>query len=116
MTEIFHWDTVPSEQMNPLVARQTIHSDTMTIARLSLKKGCLVPTHRHANEQISFVQAGRLRFVLDGEEQIVEAGQILRIPPHVPHSAEALEDSIAMDVFSPRREDWIRGDDAYLRK
>ena len=116
MTEIFHWDTVPPEQMNPLVARQVIHSETMTIARLDMKKGCLVPVHRHANEQICFVQKGRLRFMLDNKEQIVEAGQILRIPPNLPHSAEALEDSVAMDVFSPRREDWIRGDDAYLRK
>lgn len=116
MTEIFHWDTVPSERMNPLVARQVIHSENMTIARLDMKKGCLVPVHDHVNEQICFVHKGRLRFMLDGKEQIVEAGQILRIPPHLPHSAEALEDSVAMDLFSPRREDWIRGDDAYLRK
>jgi|SRR5579872_447912 len=116
MPEIFQWDTVAAEQMNPLLARQVIHSQAMTIARLSLKKAAFVPEHSHSNEQISFVEVGRLRFVLGGEEQIVIAGQILRIPPDVPHSVEALEDSVAMDVFSPRREDWIRGDDAYLRR
>lgn len=115
MPEIFHWDTVPSEQMNALAVRQVVHSDTMTIARLNLKKSCVVPLHHHQNEQICFVHAGRLLFVLDGKEQLVETGQFLRIPPNVPHSVKALEDSIAMDVFSPRREDWIRGDDAYLR-
>ena len=62
------------------------------------------------------MEQGALRFVLAGEEVILKAGQVLRIPPHVPHSAEALEDSIAVDLFSPVREDWLRGDDAYLRK
>jgi quercetin dioxygenase-like cupin family protein len=86
------------------------------VARVYLKKGCLVPEHSHHNEQISMMEQGTLRFVLAGEELILKAGQVLRIPPHVPHSAEALEDSIAVDLFSPVREDWIRGDDAYLRK
>jgi len=62
------------------------------------------------------VEQGALKFVLGGKEIVVKAGEVLQIPPHLPHSAEALEDSIAMDLFSPVREDWIRGDDAYLRK
>jgi quercetin dioxygenase-like cupin family protein len=62
------------------------------------------------------VEQGALRFVLAGVETVVRAGQVLQIPPHVPHSAEALEDCIAVDLFSPPREDWIRGDDAYLPK
>ena len=57
-----------------------------------------------------------MRFVLGGKEVILSAGETLQIPPNVPHSAEALEDAVAVDVFSPPREDWIRGDDAYLRK
>jgi quercetin dioxygenase-like cupin family protein len=75
----------------------------------------LVPEHTHHNEQISMLEQGALRFVIAGQEKIVRAGQVLRIPPHVPHSAEAMEDSVAVDLFSPIREDWIRGDDAYLR-
>ncbi len=111
----YQWLEVPLEQLNPLLSRQAIHSDNMTIARLVMKKGALVPTHRHENEQISMVQSGVLKFVLDGREQIVAAGETLQIPGNVPHSAEALEDTEATDVFTPRREDWIRGDDAYLR-
>jgi quercetin dioxygenase-like cupin family protein len=57
-----------------------------------------------------------MRFMLDGVERIVKAGEVLHIPANVPHSAEAIEDCIAVDLFSPPREDWIRGDDAYLRK
>jgi quercetin dioxygenase-like cupin family protein len=100
----------------PLLVRQAIHADHMTVARLEMSKGCLVPVHSHHNEQISTVEQGRVRFILDGREIVVGAGQVLMIPPHVPHSAEALEDAIGVDLFSPPREDWIRGEDAYLRK
>ena len=88
----------------------------MTVARLYLRKGSSVPEHSHHNEQISMIEQGSLKFVIAGQETVVKAGQVLRIPPNVPHSAEAMEDSVAVDLFSPPREDWIRGDDAYLRK
>lgn len=88
----------------------------MTIARLEMQQGSFVPEHSHHNEQITTIEKGRLKFVLGGREVVIGAGESLQIPPNLPHSAEALEDSVAVDVFSPPREDWIRGDDAYLRK
>jgi mannose-6-phosphate isomerase-like protein (cupin superfamily) len=85
--------------------------------RTAPEAGCVVPEHSHPNEQISMMDQGALRFIIGGEEVIVRAGQAVRIPPNgIPHSAEALEDSLATDLFSPPREDWIRGDDAYLRR
>jgi quercetin dioxygenase-like cupin family protein len=114
--QVYEWDQVQKEQMNPLFVRQVIHGKTMTVARLNIRKGCAVPEHSHHNEQISMIEQGSMRFVLGGVEKIVKAGEVVQIPPHVPHSAEALEDCIAVDLFSPPREDWIRGDDAYLRK
>jgi len=114
--QLYEWTRVEKEQMNPSFARQVIHGENITVARVYLKKGCLVPEHSHPNEQISMLEQGTLRFVIGGVEKVVKAGQVLHIPPHVPHSAEALEDSVAVDLFSPIREDWIRGDDAYLRK
>lgn len=114
--QLYEWNRIEKEQVNPTFARQVIHGETMTVARIYLKKGGLVPEHSHHNEQISMIEHGALRFSLAGQELILKAGQVLRIPPNVPHSAEALEDSIAVDLFSPIREDWIRGDDAYLRK
>jgi quercetin dioxygenase-like cupin family protein len=114
--QLYEWNRVEKEQMSPLLTRQVIHGDTMTIARVHLRKGCSVPEHSHHNEQISMVEQGSIRFVLAGVEKVVRAGEVLRIPPNLPHSAEALEDCIAVDLFSPPREDWIRGDDAYLRK
>ena len=114
--QVYEWNIVEKEQLNPVCARQVIHAETLTVARLYMSKGCTVPLHSHHNEQLSMVEQGALKFVLGGKEIVVKAGEVLQIPPHLPHSAEALEDSIAMDLFSPVREDWIRGDDAYLRK
>src|SRR5258707_3092455 len=109
------WKQIPREQMNPHFARQVVHGDRMTIARVSLVKGSSVPRHSHENEQICMVQEGKLRFIFDDRDFILEAGHVLQIPGHEPHAVEALEDSVAFDLFSPIREDWIRGDDAYLR-
>jgi len=104
------------EQLNPRLRRKVLHAANLTVARLSLAKDAVVPEHSHVHEQIATVDKGALRFLIDGGEQIVGAGQSIAIPPHVPHSVEALEDSAVIDVFSPAREDWIRGDDAYLRR
>jgi quercetin dioxygenase-like cupin family protein len=114
--QVYDWTNVETEQLTPLFARQMIHGETMTMARIYLKKGCVVPEHSHPNEQISTMEKGRLRFLLDGCEIVLAPGQSLQIPANVPHSAEALEDCVALDLFSPPREDWKRGDDAYLRK
>jgi quercetin dioxygenase-like cupin family protein len=113
--QVYDWAQVPREDLNPLFSRQCIHADTMTIARVYLKKGCLVPEHSHHNEQLSMMSEGRLKFVIDGKELVLNPGEALRIPPHVPHSALALDDCVATDIFSPPREDWKSGDDAYLR-
>ena len=107
---------IPIEQMNPAFARQVIHGEKMTIAFLRIAKGALVPEHQHPNEQICLMQEGKLLFVVGGEEHVIGPGHALRIPPDVPHRVEALEDTVAYDIFAERREDWIRGDDAYLRK
>jgi quercetin dioxygenase-like cupin family protein len=112
----YQWEKVEKEQLNASLARQVIHGETMTVARMYLRKGCAVPEHSHHNEQISIMEQGSAKFTLNGVERVMKAGEVVRIPPHVPHSVEALEDSVALDLFSPRREDWLRGDDAYLRK
>jgi quercetin dioxygenase-like cupin family protein len=114
--QLYDWTQIEKEQMSPVLARQVIHGENITVARLFLRAGCSVPEHSHHNEQISMIEQGTVKFVIGGVEQLAKAGQVMRIPPHVPHSAQALEDSVAVDLFSPIREDWIRGDDAYLRK
>jgi len=112
---IKRWDDEPIEQLTPLIGRQVVHTETMTIARIHLGVGATVPTHAHPHEQVATVLEGRLRFVVGGEQQVVAAGASMFVPSGVPHEVEALEDSLVLDVFSPVRDDWVRGDDAYLR-
>jgi quercetin dioxygenase-like cupin family protein len=113
--KVKRWNAEPVDQLNPLLGRQMLHTETMTLARIILAAGCVVPSHRHENEQIATVLEGRLRFTVDGEDQVLVAGESIPLPANVPHEVEALEDSVVLDVFSPVREDWLRGDDAYLR-
>jgi quercetin dioxygenase-like cupin family protein len=113
--KLYNWKQVAEEQLNPTATRQMIHGQGITIARLRTKKGSIVPTHSHVNEQITTLEEGAMLFVTPNEQIIVRAGESLCIPPNVPHSVESLEDSVAIDIFTPLREDWIRGDDAYLR-
>jgi quercetin dioxygenase-like cupin family protein len=113
---VYDWSTIQREELNPLFARQVIHGDLMTVARVFLKKGCLVPEHSHVNEQLSVLEQGQLDFVVGGQPVTVKAGEVLRIPSNVPHSAYAAEDAVSMDIFSGVREDWRDGTDAYLRR
>jgi len=112
---LYTWDGIEQEGITPLVRRQVIHAELVTLARWELSKGAIFQKHQHPNEQISMIQRGRMRFVLPEGPREIGPGDILRIPPNTPHSAEVLEDCIAVDVFSPRREDWIRGELAYVR-
>jgi quercetin dioxygenase-like cupin family protein len=111
----YNWNMLEEEPLNPLLGRKTIHSQNATVARIRLRKGAVVPVHSHPNEQISMLESGAVRFTISGEERVLRAGDVLVIPPDAPHMVEAIEDSLAVDLFSPPREDWIRGDDAYLR-
>ncbi len=107
---------MPVEHLNPLMDRQFVAGERSMLARIILRKGSIVPQHSHDNEQITYVLEGALKFVIEGKELIVRSGEILVIPSNMPHSAEALEDTVDLDIFCPPREDWIRGTDAYLRK
>ncbi|HEX2302619.1 MAG TPA: cupin domain-containing protein [Gaiella sp.] len=113
--DVLRWEDEPVEQLNPLIGRTVLNGEEMTLARISLTAGAIVPEHAHPNEQIATVLSGRLRFWIGGEERDVGPGESVLIAGGVPHRVDALEDSIVLDAFAPRREDWIRGDDAYLR-
>ena len=109
------WNTVELEDLNPLLQRQMVVGQNLMLARVLLKKGCIVPEHSHHNEQITYILEGALKFWIDGKEIVVKTGEVLAIPPHMPHKAEALEDTVDLDVFNPPREDWLGKTDAYLR-
>ncbi len=109
------WNAIAEEPLAPRMWRRMIHSGGITVARMRLERGAVVPEHKHHNEQISMVESGSLKFNIAGREQLVRAGETLMIAPHEPHSVQVLEDTTVIDIFTPRREDWIAGEDAYLR-
>jgi quercetin dioxygenase-like cupin family protein len=110
------WIDVPSEQINDTIARRFITGDSVTVGRFELKQGGIVPSHSHVSEQISIVLSGALRFTIDGRETVVRAGEVMQIPGNVAHEVEVLEDTLAIDVFSPIRRDWIDKTDSYFKR
>jgi len=109
------WSSVELEDLNPLLQRHFVVGQNVMLARVLLQKGCIVPEHSHHNEQITYVLEGALKFWIDGKELVVNAGEVLTIPPHMPHKAEALAYTVDLDVFNPPRADWIDKTDKYLR-
>ena len=124
MPDVRHqsWDDVRLEELSPLISRRLITSETTMMAHVILKKGAIVPAHDHINEQFTYVLSGVLRFWIGAHADApgdtfidVKEGDVLVIPGMVRHRAEALEDTLDMDVFNPPRQDWLDGSDAYLR-
>ena len=115
----FHrWDDMPKEKVTDLIDRRVITGDRMMLAHVYLAKGSIVPRHSHENEQLTYILEGKLRFWLgEDESEVVDvaAGEVLHLPSWLPHKAEALEDTLDVDIFCPPRQDWLDGSDAYLR-
>jgi quercetin dioxygenase-like cupin family protein len=109
------WNQVEREHLNPLIDREMVVGEEIMLARVLMKKGAHVPQHQHHNEQVTYILEGALKFAIDGKEIVVRAGEVLCIPPHMPHEAWALEDTVDLDVFNPPREDWLNKTDDYLR-
>jgi len=109
------WSSIDLEDLNPLLQRQFVVGHDIMVARVLMKKGCIIPLHSHHNEQFTYILEGALKFWVDGKEIVVNAGEVLTIPPYMPHKAEALVDTVDLDVFNPPRADWINKTDQYLR-
>jgi quercetin dioxygenase-like cupin family protein len=116
MLKHIRWQDVELEKLNPLLDRQLVVGNDLMVARVLLKKGCVVPLHSHMNEQITYILEGALKFWIDDKEIVVHAGEVLCIPANMPHRAEALEDTVDLDIFNPPRQDWINKTDEYLRR
>jgi quercetin dioxygenase-like cupin family protein len=114
----YRWEDMPKEALKPDLGRRLISTDRMMLAHVYLEQGCIVPKHAHENEQLTYILEGILRFWLgdDGSQLVdVHAGEVLHIPPWLPHKAEALVTTLDVDIFCPPRADWLDGSDQYLR-
>lgn len=110
------WEKLDSEKLSDVISRNMVSGEDGTLARVLIARGGVVPRHSHRSEQYTMILAGALKFIFDDGECVVRPGQVLVIPAHVPHAAEALEDTVDIDFFAPRREDWITKTDDYLRR
>ena len=115
----FRWDEMEREFVTEGIERRIINGDRMMLTHVYLKRGAVVPMHSHHNEQLTYILEGALRFWIGDEESEavdIRAGEVLHIPSNVPHKAEALEDTLDVDVFSPPRQDWLDKTDDYFRR
>jgi quercetin dioxygenase-like cupin family protein len=114
----YRWDDMPKEKVSDMLDRRLITGEHVMLTHVYLKKGAIVPQHNHHNEQITYILEGALRFWIgEDESEVIDvgAGEVLHIPSLVKHKAEALEDTVDVDIFSPPRQDWLDKTDDYLR-
>jgi signal transduction histidine kinase/quercetin dioxygenase-like cupin family protein len=111
-----NWQTLESEKLNDKLSRQKIFGSKGNMGRFLAQAGAIVTRHFHENEEFTWVISGSIKFNFDNREIIVNEGEVLIVPPSVPHSVVALKDTEFVAFFAPLREDWLRGEDQYLRK
>jgi quercetin dioxygenase-like cupin family protein len=110
-------DTVPEEQVTPLIRRRIVTGEKEMIVFWRMKAGAHAAAHRHPHEQIFFMLSGKMEFRLGDEKRTCGPGEVGVIPGGVEHEAWFTEDTEVIDVFSPPREDFLAGGTpAYMRK
>ena len=112
--QLFDLDSQPVEKISDLISRQYRHGTNSTFVKWTVKKGAVIPLHHHPNEQITWFTAGRAEVFSQGRRYLITAGDIMIIPPNVPHEFRFLDDSVDIDIFAPGRQDWLDGTAAYL--
>jgi quercetin dioxygenase-like cupin family protein len=113
---LHRWDEIALEKVTEVISRKMVTGEREMLTQIYLKRGALVPMHKHESEQMTYVLQGGLKFLVGGEEMIVREGEVLVIPSWVEHQVEALDDTLTLDIFSPIRQDWLDGTDDYFRR
>jgi quercetin dioxygenase-like cupin family protein len=111
---LHRWDEIALDKVTEMLSRKIVAGEREMLVQVYVKRGCLVPLHSHASEQMTYVLQGGLKFLVGGEEITVREGEVIHIPSGVEHQAEALEDTFELDVFSPVRQEWMAGSDPDL--
>jgi quercetin dioxygenase-like cupin family protein len=104
-----NWQTIPAERIAEGIARQMVVGEKLMICRLTIQPRVVTAVHTHAHEQVTMVERGRVLYIVDGVERVCSPGDVLHFAPHVPHGATMLEEEVVLvDVFTPRREDFLK--------
>ncbi len=113
----FTWNEMPRERVTNRIDRRIVCGEHAMVAHVYLQKGAVVPEHSHHNEQLTYILTGKLRFwVGDDFSEVFDVGEgeVLHLPSNVPHKAEAIEETLDVDIFSPPRQDWLDHTDDYF--
>lgn len=110
----YDWDKMKPEEITELYRRKLALGDNITVARVEVLQGAATQSHKHDSEEVIIVLKGAWRFHLPSGEVTLTPNQMLSIPPGVEHSSEVIEDTVALDICTPTRLDWISGEDRSL--
>ena len=111
IARVHRWDEIALEKITEMISQKIVTGEREMLAQIYLKRGALVPVHSHESEQMTYILQGALKVVVGGDVLTVREGEVLHVPSGVPHQAEALEDTLELDIFSPIRQDWLTGED-----
>jgi quercetin dioxygenase-like cupin family protein len=112
--QLFHLDAQPVEKVNDLLSRQYLDGTNVTFVKWTAKKGAVIQLIHHVNEQVTWFTKGLAEVYSQGEKFIMRTGDIMVLPPNVPHEFLYLEDTIDIDIFAPVRQNWLDGAATYL--
>jgi quercetin dioxygenase-like cupin family protein len=107
---------LPTFEITRGFTARMFHTEGMTLAYVDVEAGAELPEHAHFHEQVSNILEGEFEFVLGGEKMVLRPGNCLVIPSNVAHSGRALTACRILDVFTPVREDFRKGEVAYAKK
>jgi quercetin dioxygenase-like cupin family protein len=94
------------KEMVPGYFAKFVHTANMTFSYWRIEEGASLPDHSHPHEQVANIIEGKMEFNLNGEIQVISPGDVVVIPPNVPHCGKAITECRIIDVFHPAREDY----------
>jgi len=103
----YHWDDLEEAELNPLVYGRVVRAEHAMVAKIKARKGKIVNMHRHDFDQITNLLSGKMRWMIENEEErVVGPWDVMVMPAGVAHGGEVLEDTEYLDVFAPPRQDF----------
>jgi quercetin dioxygenase-like cupin family protein len=110
------WDEVPVDRPAEGIERRMVWGERLMVCRLTFAPRVITAVHTHPHEQMTLVERGRVLFIVDGEERVATAGDVLHFPSNLPHGATMLDEEVVLvDIFTPVREDFLSGGGAYRK-
>ena len=100
-------DTGYRAVLDGIQIKTLVHGDKTLMTEFRMRKGAVLPRHTHPHEQTGYLVSGRIQLSIGAGQHEAQAGDSWCIPGGVEHGADILEDTVALEVFSPVREDYL---------